>query len=68
MDIKGTRKVGLIAPLQCWDIFSPNVSLLNRQGSKEQDLNQLMSFKEEYGWNVDMTELLRNDYQALVLT
>lgn len=68
MDVNGTRKAGLIPPLQCWDVFSSYLNKMNQQGSRHCDLQQLQVFQEKYAWNVDMTALLSNDYQALVLT
>lgn len=51
-------------PLMCWDIILNQFSTLTHRS----DLKTLIAMKKQYGWNVDFNPVLKNEFDALVLT
>jgi PAS domain S-box-containing protein len=68
MDIEGTLKADLIAPLHCWDIFSMHLAELAVKGKKRSELSILEQYQNRYHWNINLEKVLDASYQALVLT
>jgi PAS domain S-box-containing protein len=68
MDIEGTLKADLIAPLHCWDIFSMHLAKMAMKGKKQAELSILEQYRDRYQWNINLEQVLDSSYEALVLT
>ncbi len=68
MDIEGSLKADLIAPLHCWDIFSMHLTNLAIKGKTQVELANLQKYQHRYDWNIDLEKTLNAPYEALVLT
>ena len=68
MDIEGSLKADLIAPLHCWDIFSMHLAELAIKGKKQTELAILEQYHDSHNWNINLEKVLDEPYEALVLT
>ena len=68
MDFRGLLKADLIAPLHSWDILSMYLLQLSEEGRKKCELKRLYEYHQHNHWVLDLDEILKNPYEALVLT
>ena len=55
-------------PLHCWDIIAMDRAYFSKQMSRQRDLDALLSFQDVFGWQLDLSKLLDQPYDALVVT
>jgi PAS domain S-box-containing protein len=55
-------------PLLCGDIYSSYTNQRATEEKRKKDLQALFLFYKKLNWNVDLEEILKNDYFTLVLT
>jgi PAS domain S-box-containing protein len=68
MDIKGTKKIELMTPLHCWDLYSVKFAEHIKEAKTNYDLNLLRDLKERFEWNLDVDSLSDFGHHALVIT
>jgi PAS domain S-box-containing protein len=58
-----------IMPLLSWDTFKNSYSKRIVQGTKDNELNKVLSFAKKFNWKNDFFSVLsENDYEALIIT
>ncbi|MEO1052433.1 MAG: PAS domain-containing protein [Bacteroidota bacterium] len=68
MSVNKPTKTPGIVPLHCWDIFSLHLAKLNASHSKTNEHETLLSYQQQFDWQIDLEAVLNRPYQALVLT
>lgn len=55
-------------PLFCWDICAMNRFDSTNTSTIQMDVSTLQDFQRRFGWKIELDSVLRNPYEALVLT
>lgn len=62
--MKNITKKKLMHPLLCWDIIADRMI----SSTYEKDLKALQDLKKKYKWNMNVTTLLKGNFDAIVIT
>lgn len=55
-------------PLFCWDICAMNLYEISKNYARQEEFNLLQDFQRKFDWAIELDSVLKNSYEALVLT
>ncbi len=68
MNVNHNKPEKFLSPIMCWDIYAVHLMECKYAAKKDDELKALQKLGQQFNWKLAIEPLVKNDYDALVLT